>query len=150
MSLPIDWLGVGGIYCLFHISSPQLLLPIGVIRKYFCLYIVLQCVLLTAMVLWYFHRKKRSTIILSFSNIFYPRLKKFFVWKSNGKLLSNCNRNCQGRTLCLNWLRFLPCTLCTYWDRGFQQLDKKRSSPIIIPLYVEQYISQKVRSTLKR
>ena len=63
-------------------------------------------------------------------------------------MLSNCNRNCQGQTLCLNWLMFLPCTVCTYWDRGLlRKLDKKRSSPIIVLLYLRWYCGCKPRST---
>ena len=70
---------------------------------------------------------------------FYPRLKRFFIWKSNGKSLSNCNSNCRGQPS--GWIGWsLPsCTICTYRDPKLRQLDKKRSSPIIILLYSVWY-----------
>ena len=70
---------------------------------------------------------------------FYPRLKKFFIWKSNGKSLSNCNSNCRGQPS--GWIGWLlpSCTLCTYPEPIKRNLNKKRSSLIIILLYSVWY-----------
>ena len=59
----------------------------------------------------------------------------FLFWKSNCKLLSNCNRNFRGHPS--GWISwwFLPCRVCTYWEPIKQKLDKTRSSPIIMLLY---------------
>ena len=95
---------------------------------------------------FFFHRKKCSTIIKLFRNI-YPRLQKFFNERSNGKSLSNCNRNSRGQSsVWISWF-FLPCTITTYRDGGFRQLDKMRSSPIIILLYLSWYCVGKPPST---
>ena len=112
----------------FVIAQPVIMVIMGLSSSLLLSFIIIILLLL--------HRKKCITIIKLFK-IFYPRLKKFLFGKSNGKSLSNCNRNCQGQTLCLNWLTFLPCTVCTYWDCGLlRKLDKKRSSPIIVLLYL--------------
>ena len=70
---------------------------------------------------------------------FYPQLKKVFIWESNGKSLSNCYSNCRGQPS--GWIGWLlpSCTICTYRDPKLRQLDKKRSSPIIILLYSVWY-----------
>ena len=88
------------------------------------------------------HRKKCSTVIKLFKKkyyIFYPRLKKFFIWKVTAKSLSNCNRNFRGQPS--GWIGWLlpSCTLCTYPAPIKRNLDKKRSSPIIILLYSVWY-----------
>ena len=96
------------------------------------------------------HRKKCSTVIKLFkknNNYFIHDWKGIFYEKSNSKLLSNCNSNCRGQPSGWTSWFFLPCTLCTYRDGGFRQLHKKRSSSIIILLYVEQYSSRKPPST---
>ena len=90
-----------------------------------------------------YHRKKCSTIIKLIKKniyIFYPRLKKFLIWKINGKSLSNCNsRNFRGQPS--GWIGWLlpSCTLCTYPAPIKRNLDKKRSSLIIILLYSVWY-----------
>ena len=97
------------------------------------------------------HSKKCSNVIKLFkkiyNNIFYPRLQYYLFLKSNDKSLSNCNRNFRGQpSVWIGWL--LPsCTICTYRDPKPRQLDKKRSSPIIILLYLSWYCKGKPPST---
>ena len=65
--------------------------------------------------------------------------EKVFIWKSNSKSLSNCNMNFRGQpSVWIGWL--LPsCTVCTYPAPIKRNLDKKRSSLIIILLYSVWY-----------
>ena len=80
-----------------------------------------------------FKKKKIIYILSTTEQVFY--LEKY----NNGKLLSNCNSNCRGQPS--GWIGWLlpSCTLCTYRDPKLRQLDKKRSSPIIILLYSVWY-----------
>ena len=57
--------------------------------------IIITIVYLLLLLLSLLHRKKCSTIMKLFKNIL-SMTEKFLIEKSNGKLLSNCNRNFPG------------------------------------------------------